>query len=252
MKAATETTSGISNASSKRFFKQLSNKYMGIEERFVWLVGILPERFKRLFKHLIAFHNFPKNKDGENWFFLLSIYFFECTCITEIYESASSIVKFNTRPLTEKEMELGLSIFGETIDYELIRLDEKAYIACKSQKIAYVSFHTINSWGKISSSILIHELMHVWQYERLGAIYIPRALRAQRTQAGYNYGGVEALKAQQNIGFDAFNLEQQADIVADYYRIKRGLKPNWGNGKKEDLAIYKTYIEELQLIDSKK
>lgn len=227
-------------------WRQIVNKYMGIEERFVWLVSIVPQRFRRLFGHFIDFKSFPKNKAGENWFFVLLIYTMECFCIPEIYESFSSLFKFNTRPLTESEIALGLSVYGETMDYELVRLDEKALIGPKQGRFCYVSFHTVNSWGKMSASVFIHELMHVWQYERMGAMYIPRALNAQKTEAGYNYGGIDALKENKEVGLAAFNLEQQADIVADYYRIRHGLRPNWGKATLNDLDAYRPYIEEVR------
>jgi hypothetical protein len=242
MKEATDA----SNLKQKSFWKQLTSKYFGIEERFVWLVGIYPQRIKRLLRHLITFQDFPKNAHNESWFMLLGIYILELFCIPEIYESISSLVKFKTRPLTDAEIELGLSIFGETIDYELIRIDEGAYFVAKPKHICYVSFHTINNWGTLSPSILIHELMHVWQYEQMGAMYIPRALKAQKTAMGYNYGGVATLQQYQDIGLSAFNLEQQADIVADYFRIKKGLKPRWGKGQITDLPIYKTYIKQVR------
>ena len=125
---------------------------------------------------------------------MLFIYLIECLCVPELYESFSSLVKFNTRPLTEEEIALGLSVFGETMDYELIRLDEKTFIVSKPKRICYVSFHTINNWGNLSPSLFIHELMHVWQYERMGMMYIPRALSAQNTEIGYNYGGRRSFK----------------------------------------------------------
>ncbi|MGB0862829.1 MAG: hypothetical protein ACPGXZ_07910 [Saprospiraceae bacterium] len=158
MKAATN----ISNTKKKSFWKQLSSKYFGIEERFVWLVGIYPQRVKRLLRHFISFQDFPKNAHNENWFMVLGVYVLELFCIPEIYESISSLVKFKTRSLTDSEVELGLSIFGESINYDLIRMDEGAYFVAKSKHICYVSFHTINNWGTLSASIFIHELMHVW------------------------------------------------------------------------------------------
>ena len=42
-----------------------------------------------------------------------------------------------------------------------------------------------------------------------------------------------------------FNLEQQADIVTDYYLITQGYDPQWGCGTKADLAVYEKFIEEL-------
>jgi len=94
--------------------------------------------------------------------------------------------------------------------------------------------------------LLIHELMHVWQYERIGAMYIPLALRAQHTTVGYNYGGVSYLKHNGHKGLWDFNLEQQADLVADYYLIQAGYNPQWGIGQKKDVAVYEPFIRELQ------
>ena len=46
----------------------------------------------------------------------------------------------------------------------------------------------------MQNSILIHELTHVWQFEKMGSVYIPYALIAQQSKMGYNYGGVSELK----------------------------------------------------------
>lgn len=243
MKIATKTTAQL--AWHQYLFSQVQNKYLGIEERFVWLVGVYPQRLQRLFRHLIDFKSFPKNAAGEAWWFLLIIYVLECTCIAELYESASSIIKFNTRPLTDDEIALGLSVFGETMDYELVRLDERARIATRKGKIAYVSFHTINSWGQLSAPTFIHELMHVWQYERMGAMYIPRALRAQHSAEGYNYQGVKKLIEKQEEGLKAFNLEQQAAIIEDYFRIKNGYAPRWSSATINEITAFEPYIREL-------
>ena len=146
------------------------------------------------------------------------------------------------------EKELAESVFGNSIHYYRVRIDEYAYAGPKQAHFCYVSFHTVNSWGPMNNSILIHELVHVWQYEKMGAIYIPRALRAQHTQAGYNYGGVEALKAaiRTDKDLNSFNLEQQADIIADYYRIREGYTPRWGCGEKLDLWVYERFVEDLK------
>ena len=64
---------------------------------------------------------------------------------------------------------------------------------------------------------------------------------------GYNYGGVTTLKDFLEKGKNLldFNLEQQADIVADYYLIKNGYAPQWGRGTLHDLHIYEKFIEDL-------
>jgi len=135
-------------------------------------------------------------------------------------------------------------IFGNAINYDRIRIDESAYLGPKQQQICYVSFYIINSWGKMQNSILIHELVHVWQYENMGAVYIPRALWAQTTDEGYNYGGLENLviALSENKTIYDFNLEQQGDIIADYFRVKNGYSPEWGNATVHDLSIYEEII----------
>ena len=115
-------------------------------------------------------------------------------CLPGVLVFLNGILKPGTRRLSGKEQGLAHTVFGATIDYETVRVDERAWIACKRYGIAYVSFNVINCWGALSDAHFIHEMVHIWQYQRHGAVYIPRALWAQRTPAGYNYGGVEALQ----------------------------------------------------------
>jgi hypothetical protein len=61
-------------------------------------------------------------------------------------------------------------------------------------------------------------MTHIWQYKKHGSCYITEALYAQRWGGGYNYGGEAALLKNSNVGMKAFNFEQQAEIVEDYYR----------------------------------
>ena len=99
----------------------------------------------------------------------------------------------------------------------------------------------------MANHILIHELMHIWQYQQMGAIYMVRALSAQHTKMGYNYGGIAAIHQKMANGETLldFNFEQQGDIVADYFRIKSGFQPIWGKGTKEDLEVYEYFLESL-------
>jgi hypothetical protein len=154
--------------------------------------------------------------------------------------------KPNTRRLTEREIALARSVFGETIDYQKVRVDERSHIGCRQYRFAYVGFHFVNSWGKLSDPILIHELVHVWQYQRLGSVYIPRALWAQRTAEGYDYGGGAALQkaVEQGQTLTDFNYEQQGDIVADYFCLKNGWKPRWCEPEIPYLPIFEVLVEQ--------
>jgi hypothetical protein len=98
----------------------------------------------------------------------------------------------------------------------------------------------------MQNSTLMHELTHVWQFEQMGSVYIPRAIRAQKSKMGYNYGGVSALKTSREQGksFLSFNLEQQGDIISDYFRIKGGYPPRWGDGDRYDLSVYDFFVNQ--------
>ncbi|MEM9990514.1 MAG: hypothetical protein AAF738_02055 [Bacteroidota bacterium] len=168
--------------------------------------------------------------------------------ISKLYETLSNRWKPHTRLLTTQEIALARSVFGDSINYDQVRIDEQARIGTRRYNLCYVSFNTINSWGALSDELLIHELMHVWQYQHFGAVYIPRALAAQRSKEGYNYGGVEALwqaiHTKRNL-WD-FNYEQQGDIVADYFRLRQGLAPRWGKATWVDLQVYEYFVQQLQ------
>jgi hypothetical protein len=171
----------------------------------------------------------------------------------ELLMLLNRIFKPDTRRLTEREITLARSVFGETIDYQKVRLDEKSFVGCRQFRFAYVGFYFVNSWGQLSDPVLIHELVHVWQFQRLGSVYIPRALWAQRTPEGYNYGGISALKKalerhEPETGASAllsFNYEQQADIVADYFSLKNGWKPRWCEADKSYLLVFEAVIGKV-------
>ncbi len=67
---------------------------------------------------------------------------------------------------------------------------------------------------------LIHELTHVWQYERLGLRVLQEAagLHLRPGVNPYDYGGEAGLTAgPTEKRLSTFNVEQQADIARDYY-----------------------------------
>ncbi|GJM31335.1 MAG: hypothetical protein DHS20C18_03360 [Saprospiraceae bacterium] len=181
------------------------------------------------------------------WFLEAFLRLLEIFGLAELYETLATWLKVNTRPLNAKEKTLLLNIFGPHFPYQRIGIDERAYIGPMQMNVCYVSFLTINSWKKMSDCLLVHEMVHTWQYQRLGIVYIPRALAVQCIVGGYNYGGIEKLQEifGRNGKLDEFNLEQQADIVADYCRIKSGLGPSWGKGTWVDLPVYQYFVDQL-------
>ena len=165
----------------------------------------------------------------------------------EFYELCSGLYKSATRKLTADEVLLAEQVFGKNLHYTRIRVDESAWAGPKQYHFCYVSFYTINSWGKMQDDVFIHELVHVWQYQQFGAAYIARALMAQR-RAGYDYGGLSGLKEAkaQHLSLLHFNFEQQADIVMDYYRLLKGRRPRWGTATAADIRYYQYFVDHLR------
>lgn len=214
----------------------------------------LPARLRRLVLHLVtptakpdaAYLAFPGWARPAFWLLELLLLLMELAGIAEIYELGATIFKFRTRKLSEQELRLAKSIFGDALSYERIRIDESAYLGPRQGRFCYVSFYTLNSWGNMPATLLIHELTHVWQYQELGIRYIPRALAAQHTQPGYNYGGEHGLEQAiaSGRGLAYFNLEQQADLVEDYFRLQNGLPATWNRNAVPDLSLYTSLLSE--------
>lgn len=190
----------------------------------------LPIRSFRLLKHFI-YPLFPKysntfpSKNVVHWVFDFFFYLIDVLAIPELYQALFLIFKPNTRPLSQEEQVLAQSIFHSTLQYDLIRIDDRAKMGTRTLALAYVSFNTINYRKVIKKAIFIHELMHIWQFQHFGSIYIAKAITAQRSKAGYDYGGVENLYRVMLRGgrLLEFNFEQQADIIEDYYLLVKNI-----------------------------
>ena len=137
-------------------------------------------------------------------------------------------VAAQTRPLTPPEMAAGTAVLGPTsIRYDRVQIAEGRLLNIVfrlNKGRAFTTFHVVNlpRYGPHSScnlGIVVHELVHVLQFERVGSIYIWQALRAQRT-TGYRYGGWRQLAEDRSHGkcLRDFNREQQGEIARDYYR----------------------------------
>lgn len=168
----------------------------------------------------------------------------DCLGVPEILLWLNRACKPGTRPLCARERALAETVFGKNLPYDRIRIDERSHIGCRHYRFAYVGFTCINSWGALRDPHFIHELVHIWQYEQVGSAYIPRALHAQRSKAGYHYGGPEALQAALEAGKDLrhFNYEQQGDIVADYFCLLHGYTPLYCPADRRYLSLFQAVI----------
>lgn len=236
------------------------SKISGIFIRLGDIIRLLPARGLRIFAHVVdggeklGKLELKADKASElgisigMWWIEMLVLLMDFLGIGELYEILMDWLKFNTRPLKSWERRLAYDVFGKALNYNRVRLDEWAWLGPPQLKVCYVSGYVINSWGKVSNTTLIHELVHVWQYQNIGLIYIPRALRAQHSPEGYNYGGLKRLKHFKEAGKNifSFNLEQQAEIIADYYNLKNGYPPHYGEATFSDLSVYEHFVNQVR------
>jgi len=162
------------------------------------------------------------------------------------------------RSLTPTERSEAAIVFGETIDYGRVQVTEaagwtnalprlRARLAGRSaptfdnaitlgHRIFFPRRLDTTPWELSEGRLrdfgwLMHELMHVWQGERIGPRYLWRALRSQITEgeAVYDYGGEDGLREAMlsGSGLGGFTVEQQAEIVRDgYLRRRLGQEPS--------------------------
>ncbi len=193
-----------------------------ISSRISYAISTFGIRLNRLVCHLFFIKDdcIPRQEHGIDWVIDLLFYLLDVMGVSEILDIIHNGLK-PKRKLNPEELTLARGIIGEDCDLGIVYLTEKTRPLKADLYYAYVSFNTINSIEQLSKAILIHELVHIWQYQRYGSVYIYRALKAQNTKAGYDYGGYAGLldKLQSEDGLLSFNFEQQASIVEDYYRI---------------------------------
>ena len=131
--------------------------------------------------------------------------------------------------LNQNEIEAGESVLGlSAVRYEDVRIAEGRLLSIifrLNGGRAFTLFHTINLPGTGNQSrphldIIIHELVHVCQFELIGSVYIWQALKAQREE-GYAYRGWQQLAIDREHGghFLDHNREQQGQIAQDYYNL---------------------------------
>ena len=156
--------------------------------------------------------------------------------------------------LTEPELKAASLVLGEkSIRYHSVRVAEGRLLALIFKfgpGRAFTTFHTVNlprSGGHSREHIelLIHELVHVYQFERIGIDYIFQALRAQST-VGYFYDSRPSLNEWRAKGkhFRDHNREQQGQIAQDYQKdVIEAVLPE-GN---EVRVAYEPFIAELKL-----
>jgi len=133
-----------------------------------------------------------------------------------------------SRPLSPGEIAIARCVFGDAIEYERVRLVRRKWWPFQPRGIVMaptgnIHFHPADpNWREDFSSaslglqgLFIHELTHVWQTQTRGRFYLPLM---RHPFCRYAYRAVPGKP------FDAYGLEQQAEIVRHAFLLKRGAR----------------------------
>lgn len=131
-----------------------------------------------------------------------------------------------SRHLTSGEVALAQSIFGDAIDYSIVRLFEGKWWPFHPRRAAMAPMGDIwfhpdgGGWSEDFSheplsrqGFFIHELTHVWQAQRGGRLYLP-LMRHPFCRYAY--------RLDRGRTFLEYGIEQQAEIVRHRFLADRG------------------------------
>ena len=155
-----------------------------------------------------------------------------------------------TTPLNGDEIAIISSILGPSgLRYGEVRVAEGGLfdlIFKYNGNMAFATWHTINlprtgRHTRATLPIVVHELTHVYQYERIGSRYLGEAIYVlvKTNRKCYDYGSAEGLRTAAAAGRELcdHNREQQAMIIQDYFVLRE---------KGADVAPYEPFLAHLR------
>ena len=135
------------------------------------------------------------------------------------------------RPLTDGEIKLARSVFGDAIDYAAVTISDGKYMPFQPKGTAMAPNGHLYMYGcyspdysaekSLSRSHFIHEMTHVWQYQIkiLNPIVEAAALSLKHK---FNYfTAAYAYHLDENMDLMDYGMEQQASIVQEYFMTRR-------------------------------
>jgi hypothetical protein len=138
------------------------------------------------------------------------------------------------RPLTEGEIALAKTVFGDSIDYAAVRLHDKRILppliqkkhqaVAKGNDISFPRDAYAPDFSKetdaLKQSVFIHELTHVWQHQNK-VVSTPREAVKETLKHKFNYSKCYLYKLDAHADLISYGFEQQAAIVQDYFLLSK-------------------------------
>ena len=132
------------------------------------------------------------------------------------------------RRLSEGEVTLARSVFGDAIDYSKVTIRRRKFFPFQPRRITmaprgHLHFHPLgdaycDDFSAVPphrQGLFIHEMTHVWQTQTLGEWYL---LLHRHPFCRYDYSLKPGWK------LDKYGIEQQAEIVRHAFLLRRGVK----------------------------
>ena len=130
------------------------------------------------------------------------------------------------RALTDGEIALARSVFGDAIDYRRVRIVHRKWWPFQPKGVTMaptgnIHFHPDSpSWSDDFSreplglqGLFIHEMTHVWQAQTRGRYYLPLM---RHPFCRYDY------RLEDGRPFNRYGLEQQAELVRHRFLADKG------------------------------
>lgn len=125
--------------------------------------------------------------------------------------------------MTAGEISMSEEVFADDIDYASVRVHRKTYFPGRPRGEAMapngnIYFHPddylddFSTAGVGTRAWFLHEMTHVWQDQQGMNVLLRGAFNRN-----YNY-----LPLLPGARFSGFGVEQQGDIVRDYYKLRHG------------------------------
>lgn len=136
------------------------------------------------------------------------------------------------RPLTSGEVQLARSIFGSLIKYEKVKVFNRKWRDFMHDGRAHAPdgnlyyddragyLEDFSAGNMDVRSTFIHEMAHVWQFQRGELLKTGIIVQAKEGNVSYIYAHIFGRGSYNN--YYLLRFEAQAEFLSDYYRIMNG------------------------------
>ncbi len=150
----------------------------------------------------------------------------ESSLVRIFYRKGRSMV---SRPLTKGEAALAKTVFGDSIDYATVTINDGKFAGFHPEGTAMAPNGNLYMYGcyvddysqleTYGQSLFIHEMTHVWQYQNKILAPIAEAVKLNLKHK-FNYRAAYDYTLEAGRDLTDYNMEQQASIVQDHFALK--------------------------------